>query len=138
MEKGKKIGVLLLTISIMMIISGVVCSFVVSLKEDQKATQARMVVVNDTFEEFNASVTGYETSRDTLYTESLSNLFYDTLAQNDAMFKEKLNNCFCICHRRMSGGIFECARKGMYGRISQNIRYLTYRMSLLTKKLLCI
>lgn len=92
MEKGKKIGVLLLTISIMMIISGVVCSFVVSLKEDQKATQARMVVVNDTFEEFNASVTGYETSRDTLYTESLSNLFYDTLAQNDAMFKEKLNN----------------------------------------------
>ncbi len=92
MEKARKFGVLLLTISIMMIISGTVCTFVVSLKEDQKKTQERMVVVNDTFDTFNESVTAYEVARDTLYTESLGNLYYDTLVRDDAMFKEKLSN----------------------------------------------
>lgn len=92
MEKMKKVGVLLLTISIMMIISGTVSSFVVSLKADREKTQARMVIVNDSFEEFNASVTAFELSRDTLYTESLGNLFYDTLVTNDAVLKEKLSN----------------------------------------------
>lgn len=92
MEKARKIGVLLLTISIVMIISGTVCTFVVSLKEDQEKTQARMVVVNDSFEEFNTSVTGFEMTRDTLYTESLGNLYYDSLMNDDAMFKEKLSN----------------------------------------------
>lgn len=92
MEKARKIGVLLLTISIMMIISGTVCTFVVSLKEDQKKTQERMLVVKDSFEEFNLSVTAYETARDTLYTETLSNLYYDSLMTDDAVIKEKLSN----------------------------------------------
>lgn len=92
MEKMRKLGVVLLTVSIMMIISGTVSSFVVSLKADQEKTQKRMVVVKDSFEEFNASVTAFETARDTLYTESLGNLFYDTLVTNDAALKEKLNN----------------------------------------------
>lgn len=76
----------------MMIISGTVSSFVVSLKADKEKTQARMVVVKDSFEEFNASVTAFELTRDTLYTESLGNLFYDTLARNDTLVKEKLSN----------------------------------------------
>lgn len=76
----------------MMIISGTVCSFVISLKADREKTQARMVVVKDSFEEFNTSVTAFELTRDTLYTESLGNLFYDTLAANDVKVKEKLSN----------------------------------------------
>ena len=83
MEKARKLGILLLTLSIVMIISGTVCSFVVSLKEDQEKTQARMVVVKDSFEEFNASVTAFETARDTLYTEALGNLYYDSLMTDD-------------------------------------------------------
>lgn len=90
--KAKKIGILLLTISIVLIIAGTVCSFVVSLKEDQEKTQQRMVVVNDSFEEFNASVSAFELERDTLYTESLGNLYYDTLATDDAILKNKLSN----------------------------------------------
>ncbi len=92
MEKTKKFGFVMLTLSIMMIIAGTVSSFVVSLKADQEATQKKVVVVKDAFEEFNASVTAFETTRDTLYTESLGNLYYDTLAANDAILKEKLNN----------------------------------------------
>lgn len=92
MEKLRKVGFVLLTVSIMMIISGTVSSFVVSLKADQEETQKRMVVVKDSFEEFNASVTAFETTRDTLYTEALGNLFLDTLAANDVVLKEKLSN----------------------------------------------
>ena len=90
--RAKKIGVLLLTISIVMIISGTVCSFVVSLKKDQEKTQQRMVVVNDSFEKFNNSVSAFELERDTLYTESLGNLYYDTLATDDSILKNKLSN----------------------------------------------
>ena len=92
MMKGKKIGILFLTISIVMIISGTVCSFIVSLKEDQEKTQQRMVVVNDSFEEFNTSVSSFELVRDTLYTEALGNIYYDTLATDDEILKNKLSN----------------------------------------------
>ena len=90
--KSKKIGLAILMISIVMIISGTVCAFVVSLKADREATQARMLVVNDEFENFNQSVSAFETEREALYTQYLGNVFYDTLAKDDTMLKEKLSN----------------------------------------------
>lgn len=90
--KSKKFGVALLMISIVMIISGTVCTFVVSLKADREATQARMVVVNDEFESFNKSVTTFEEARETLYTQYLGNVYYETLATDDVMLKEKISN----------------------------------------------
>lgn len=88
----KRIGVLLLVVSIMMIISGTVCAFVVSLKEDRNITQTRMVVVGDEFENFNKSVSSFETARETLYTQYLGNVFYDTLVNDDVMMKEQFSN----------------------------------------------
>lgn len=90
--KLKGVGILILTISFVMIITGAVSSFVISLKEDREKTQARMVVVNDSYEDFNTSVSLFETERDTLYTTSLGNLYYDTLATDDAVLKTKLSN----------------------------------------------
>ena len=87
--KVRKFGVFLLTISVMMIISGTVCSFVVSLKEDQEKTQARMLVVKDEFEAFNNAVSTFELERDTLYTESLGNIYYDSLSTDDILLKNK-------------------------------------------------
>ena len=75
-----------------MIISGTVCAFVVSLKEDREATQARMLVVNDEYEGFNNSVTSFEEAREALYNQYLGNVFYDTLANDEPMLKEKVNN----------------------------------------------
>lgn len=90
--KVRKFGVFLLTISVMMIISGTVCSFVVSLKEDQEKTQARMLVVKDEFEAFNNAVSTFELERDTLYTESLGNIYYDSLSTDDILLKNKFSN----------------------------------------------
>ena len=90
--KLKKCGLVVLMLSIVMIISGTVCAFVVSLKQDREATQARMLVVNDEFENFNQSVTVFEQEREVLYTQYLGNVFYETLANDDAMLKEKISN----------------------------------------------
>lgn len=90
--KSKKLAVAILMISIVMIISGTVCAFVVSLKADREATQARMLVVNDEFESFNKSVTSFEEAREALYTQYLGNVFYDTLANDDPMLKERISN----------------------------------------------
>lgn len=92
MNKVKSFAVFLFAVSIIMIISGTVSTFIVSLKQDQELTQARMIVVNDTFEEFNAGVSAFELERDSLYTEALGNLYYDTLMNEDVNLKNKLNN----------------------------------------------
>ena len=76
----------------MMIISGTVSVFVVSLKEDREETKARMVIVNDLFEKFNTSVSAFELERDTLDTDSLGNLYYDTLTTDDVILKNKFSN----------------------------------------------
>lgn len=75
-----------------MIISGTVCSFVVSLKEDQENTQARMLVVKDEFTTFNNAVSKFELERDNLYTESLGNIYYDSLLTDDVFLKNKFSN----------------------------------------------
>ena len=90
--RTKKFGVTLLMLSIIMIISGTVCSFVVSLKEDREATQARMLIVNDQFDSFNKSVTTFEEARENLYIQYLGNVFYDTLASDDAMLRDRISN----------------------------------------------
>ncbi len=90
--KSKKFAVAILMLSIVMIISGTVCAFVVSLNADREATQARMLVVNDEFESFNQSVTSFEEARETLYNQYLGNVFYDTLANDDPMLKERISN----------------------------------------------
>lgn len=90
--KSRKLGVALLMLSIVMIISGSVCAFVVSLKEDREATQARMVVVTDEFYAFNDNVNIFEEAREALYVQYLGNVYYDTLSVEDAMLKEKVNN----------------------------------------------
>lgn len=90
--KSRKLGVALLMLSIVMIISGSVCAFVVSLKEDREATQARMVVVTDEFYAFNDNVNIFEEAREALYVQYLGNVYYDTLSVEDAMLKEKINN----------------------------------------------
>ena len=92
MRKAKNISFILLMISIVLIISGTVSSFVISLKEDRVKTQARMVVVNDSFNDFNESVSLFELERDKLYTETLGNLYYDSLMNDDDAIKNKLSN----------------------------------------------
>lgn len=90
--KGKRVAFVCLMLSLVLLISGGVTSFLVSLKEDRELTLKRMVVVNDEFEDFSNSTTSFESYRDELYNNVLGSLYYDSLGRDDANIKNVLSN----------------------------------------------
>ncbi len=88
----KKIAFFILTLSFILIVSGSVSSFVLGLKADRKDTLNRMYEVNDTFEVFSTNTTVFENMRDELYNQVLSQLYYDTMYQQDKDVKNTLSN----------------------------------------------
>ena len=64
---SRKIAYFMMTLSFIMIISGGVSSFVISLKADREETQNRMNDVSDTFEVFSTNTSVFESYRDDLY-----------------------------------------------------------------------
>ncbi len=88
----KKIALFVLTLSFVLIVSGSVSSFVVGLKADRRDTLSRMYEVNDSFEVFSTNTTVFENMRDTLYTDVLSKLYFDTMYEQDKDVKTTLSN----------------------------------------------
>ena len=89
---SKKIAYILMTLSIMMIISGGVSSFFIGLKEDRVLTLKRIEDVKDEFEVFSANTSTSESYRDDLYNVVFSNTYIETMALYDAEVKNKLSN----------------------------------------------
>lgn len=90
--KNRNVAFVLMAIGFVMIVSGCVSSFVISLQSDREKMQSRMVLVNDEFEEFSTMTSLFEVERDDLYANILSNLYYDSLLQDDAVIKNRLSN----------------------------------------------
>ncbi len=88
----KKISYILLAISFVMIISGGVSSFLMGLRTDKQMINKRMIDVSNEFEDFSTNTSLFETARDNLYEEILSNLFFDTMQQNDQIAKTRFSN----------------------------------------------
>lgn len=90
--KVRKIAYFMMTLSFIMIISGGVSSFVISLKADREETYRRMSDVSDTFEVFSANTSVFEVFRDDLYNEFLGNTYFDAMYLQDGVIKNKLSN----------------------------------------------
>lgn len=89
---SRKIAYIMMTLSFIMIISGGVSSFVISLKVDREETQNRMNDVADVFEVFSANTSVFESFRDDLYNTVLNNIYYDSMFTEDVNIKNKLSN----------------------------------------------
>ena len=89
--KSKKLVLIIMTISFVLIIAGGVALFVVGLQADRKEVYNRIADVNNEFEEFSANTTIFENERDDLYNEVLTNMFYDTMKSQDKDVKERLS-----------------------------------------------
>lgn len=89
---GKTVGYVLLVISLIMIISGGVSSFLVGLKADKDLTYRMMGDVSTEFESFSTFTTLFEEERDNLYVNVLNNMSYDTMFVTDANTKMVLSN----------------------------------------------
>lgn len=90
--KVRKFAYFLMTFSFILIISGSVSSFLISLRDDKNRTYKRMNDVNNSFEVFSTNVTAFENFRDELYTNVFSNTYFDTMYIDDTNIKNKLSN----------------------------------------------
>lgn len=89
---SKKLAYIIMTLSFVFIMSGSVSTFVLSLKQDKQETYRQIYVVNDEFEVFSTNTSVFESFRDDLYKDFLSNFYFDTLDQNDDDIKNRLSN----------------------------------------------
>lgn len=80
----------LLCFGLVLIFSGAVSIFILNLRADQATVLKRMGTVCDDFEEFSTYVSIFEEERDSLYSEVLSNLYYDNMFVTDEPVKERL------------------------------------------------
>ena len=88
-KKNKKVKILVL-IGITCIIWGFVIMFISSVKKDQRQMNARMETIISSYEEFSKKIEEFNTMRDTLHTEFLDKIYYETLESKDVEFKNKL------------------------------------------------
>ena len=88
----RKIALSIMTLSFVLIVSGCVSSFVLGLQKDREETYRRISYVNDEFEVFSTNTSVFEETRDDLYNVVLSNVYYDTMYQEDTNVKNKLLN----------------------------------------------
>ena len=86
----RKLAYIFLSISLILIISGGFSSFLINLREDHQQVLRRMDDVSAAFEEFNTNTSAFEEYRDTLYTEVLGNVYYDTKYKTDVDVKDRL------------------------------------------------
>ena len=89
---SKNLPFYMIGIAFLMIFTGCVSAFIINLREDQSNVLSRMSDVSNTFEEFSTDVSIYEEQRDLLYTDVLSNLFYDNMFNTDKIVKNKISN----------------------------------------------
>lgn len=88
----KKIALGMMTLSFILIISGGVSSFVLGLKKDKDEIYNRINDVNDEFEIFSTNTSVFESTRDKLYNVVLSNVYYDTMYDEDKSVKNTISN----------------------------------------------
>lgn len=87
----KKIVVVIMTLSFILIISGGVSLFVLGLKEDREEVYNRIADVNNEFETFSTNTTIFEETRDELYNDILTNMYYETMYDQDKTVKSELS-----------------------------------------------
>ena len=88
----KKIAMAMMTLSFILIISGGVSSFVLGLQRDKEEIYNRINDVNDEFEVFSTNTSVFENFRDELYNVVLSNVYYDTMYDEDKLVYNKFYN----------------------------------------------
>lgn len=88
----RKIGYALLTLSLILIISGGFSTFLVGLREDKENTLNLMKVVDDEFETFSANTSVFENFREDLYEDVLGGVVCDQLIQKNNDITNKFSN----------------------------------------------
>ena len=91
-HKNRHLGIMIL-IGFLLIIGGIVSYIVINYNSDQAEVKKRMDEVVNAYEVFKTDVESFNSIRDDIYTNIITdNLYYQTLKDNDASYKEIFNS----------------------------------------------
>ena len=88
----RKIAYAILTLGLVLIISGSFSSFLIGLRKDKENTLNLMRVVDDEFEVFSANTSVFEDFRESLYEEVLGSAVCGQFVENSTTINNKLSN----------------------------------------------
>jgi len=86
----KKQIIILSTLGTVLIIVGLVLNFGVGLKQDKKEVNERMNKINTTYEQFRKDTETFSNTRDYIYDNVFSELYFETLNQNITICLQEL------------------------------------------------
>ena len=89
---SKKLGIMIL-IGFLLIVIGIISYIIINYNSDQAEVKKRMETVRDSYEAFKTDVESFNSIRDNIYINVFTDdMYYQTLKDNDASFKELFNN----------------------------------------------
>ena len=89
---SKKLGIMIL-IGFLLIVIGIISYIIINYNSDQAEVKKRMEAVRDSYESFKTNVESFNSIRDNIYINVFTDdMYYQTLKDNDASFKELFNN----------------------------------------------
>ena len=88
---SKKLGIMIL-IGFLLIVIGIISYIVINYNDDQAEVRKRMEAVRDSYEASKTDVESFNSIRDNIYTEVMQDMYYETLKNNDARYKELFNS----------------------------------------------
>ena len=89
---NKHLGILIF-IGFLLIIIGIVSYIVINYNSDQAEVKRRMDEVRESYKTFKTDVESFNSIREDIYTNVITdNMYYQTLKDNDASYKEIFNN----------------------------------------------
>ena len=89
---NKHLGILIF-IAFLLIIIGIVSYIVINYNSDQAEVKRRMDEVRESYKTFKTDVERFNSIREDIYTNVITdNMYYQTLKDNDASYKEIFNN----------------------------------------------
>ncbi len=86
----RKIAYAMLSLSLVLIISGCFSSFLTGLKQDQEVVYHRMEDVTASYEAFSTNVSFFGDYREDFHESILENLYYETMLNTDSLVKTEL------------------------------------------------
>ena len=90
-KRNRHLGVMIL-VGFLLIVIGIISYIVINYNSDQAEVKKRMDAVVNTYSTFKTDVEKFNTIRDNIYTEVMQDMYYETLKNNDARYKELFNS----------------------------------------------
>ena len=90
-KRNRHLGIMIL-VGFLLIVIGIISYIVINYNSDQAEVKKRMDAVVNTYSTFKTDVEKFNTIRDNIYTEVMQDMYYETLKNNDARYKELFNS----------------------------------------------